>query len=30
MTMSTQAFYWVSVVLLLLILISLWVWGPRR
>jgi hypothetical protein len=30
MTMSTQAFYWVSVVLLLLILISLWVRGPRR
>lgn len=30
MTMSTQAFYWITIVLLLLILISLWVRGPRR
>jgi hypothetical protein len=30
MTMSTQAFYWITIVLMLLILISLWVRGPRR
>jgi hypothetical protein len=27
--MSAQAFYWITDILLLLILISLWVW-PRR
>lgn len=30
MTMSTQAFYWIVVLELLLILISLWIRGPRR
>jgi hypothetical protein len=29
MSMSAQAFYWITDILLLLILISLWVW-PRR
>lgn len=30
MTMSAQAFYWVTVVLLLLILISLWIGRRSR
>lgn len=30
MSMSAQAFYWITDILLLLILVSLWVWPRRR